>query len=57
MERLTHFTDYPGLKAPNSVVSDDGRYTAFQMARVGGAAGVGRGIFLYDFAKAPKPKR
>jgi hypothetical protein len=57
MERLTHFNDYPGLKAPNSVVSDDGRYTAFQMARVGGAAGVGRGIFLYDFAKAPKPKR
>ena len=53
MERLTHFNDYPGYKAPNPVVSDGGRYTAFQTARVG----VGRGIFLYDFAKAPKPKR
>jgi hypothetical protein len=30
---------------------------AFQMAKVGDAAGVGRGIFLYDFAKAPKAKR
>jgi hypothetical protein len=39
------------------VVSDDGRYMAFQMAKVRDPAGVGRGIFLYDFAKAPKPKR
>ena len=56
MERLTHFNDHPGLKAPNPVVSDDGRYMAFQMAKVGDPAGVGRGIFLYDFAKAPKAK-
>ena len=57
MERLTHFNDYPGLKAPNSVVSDDGRYMAFQMAKVGNTTRVGRGTFLYDFAKAPKAKR
>ena len=41
-ERLTHFNDYPGYKASNPVVSDDGRYIAFQFARVGDPAGVGR---------------
>ena len=52
-ERLTYFNDYPGYKASNPVVSDDGRYMAFQMAKVGDPAGVGRGIFIYDFTKAP----
>jgi hypothetical protein len=51
-ERLTYFNTYPGYKASNPVVSDDGKYMAFQMAKVGDPAGVGRGIFLYDFAKA-----
>jgi Tol biopolymer transport system component len=50
-ERLTHFTRYPGYKASNPVISDDGRLMAFQMARSRDAAGVGYGIFLYDFAK------
>jgi hypothetical protein len=44
-------------QSPNPVVSDGGRYTAFQTARAGGAAGAGRGTFLYDPAKAPKAKR
>ncbi|HET7212823.1 MAG TPA: hypothetical protein VFL79_04505 [Terriglobia bacterium] len=52
-ERLTYFNDHPGYKASNPVVSDDGRYMAFQMAKVGDPAGVGRGIFVYDFTKAP----
>lgn len=52
MERLTFFTDYPGYKASNPVVSDDGRFMAFQMAKAGEPAGVGHGIFVYDFAKA-----
>jgi Tol biopolymer transport system component len=52
MERVTYFSDYPGYKASNPVVSDDGRYMAFQMAKVGDPAGVGRGIFVYDFQKA-----
>jgi Tol biopolymer transport system component len=52
MERLTFFNDFPGFKASNPVVSDDGRFIAFQMARVGDPAGVGRGIFVYDVAKA-----
>jgi hypothetical protein len=56
-ERLTYFNDYPGYKASNPVVSDDGRYMAFQMAKVGDPAGVGRGIFVYDFTEAPASRR
>jgi hypothetical protein len=51
-ERLTYFNKYPGYKASNPVVSDDGRLMAFQMAKSTDAAGVGYGIFLYDFDKA-----
>jgi hypothetical protein len=47
-ERLTRFTDYPGYKASNPVVSDDGRYIAFQYARYGDPAGVGRGLLIFD---------
>lgn len=47
-ERITNFADYPGYKASNPVVSDDGRYIAFQYARLGDPAGVGRGIFVLD---------
>ncbi len=52
MERLTHFSDVRGFKASNPVISDDGRSMAFQMARSKDPAGVGYGIFLYDFSKA-----
>jgi hypothetical protein len=51
-ERLTHFSDYPGYKASNPVVSDDGKFIAFQMAKSREAAGVGHGIFVYDLEKA-----
>jgi hypothetical protein len=47
-ERITHFTDYEGYKSSNPVVSDDGRYIAFQMAKRGDPAGVGRGLFILD---------
>lgn len=47
-ERMTFFSDYPGYKASNPVVSDDGRYIAFQVARRGDMAGVGRGILIFD---------
>ena len=50
-ERLTHFADYPGFKATNPVVSDDGRYMAFQVAKKGDPAGVGRGILVMDLEK------
>jgi Tol biopolymer transport system component len=52
VERLTDFTRFPGFKASNPVVRDDGRFMAFQTAKVGDPAGVGRGIFVYDLLKA-----
>jgi hypothetical protein len=54
MRQLTFFTDYPGYRASNPVVSDDGRFMAFQMAKSTDEAGVGYGIFIYDFTKAEK---
>jgi Tol biopolymer transport system component len=48
LERLTFFSDYAGYKASNGVVSDDGRYLAFQMAKANEPAGVGHGIFVMD---------
>jgi Tol biopolymer transport system component len=53
MTRLTFFTDYPGYKSSNPVVSDDGRWMAFQMAKNNESAGVGHGIFIYDLQAAP----
>ena len=57
LERLTFFSDYPSYKASNGVISDDGRYLAFQMARSVEQAGVGHGIFIYDLNKATSGKR
>ncbi len=50
-KRLTWFSDYPGYKCSNPVVSDDGRFIAFQMGRSGDAAGVGHGIFVLDLTQ------
>jgi len=55
-ERLTNFSDYPGYKASNPVVSDDGKFIAFQLAKSSEGAGVGHGIFILDLQKAPKPE-
>jgi hypothetical protein len=49
--RLTHFNDYEGWKASNPVVSTDGRFMAFQVARAADPAGVGYGIMLYWFRR------
>ena len=54
VERLTYFADFQGYKSSNPVVSDDGRYMAFQVARVGDWAGVGRGIFIFDLNEVNK---
>jgi hypothetical protein len=51
-ERLTYFNKYPGFKASNPVISDDGQFMAFQTARTRDPAGVGYGIFLFDLRKA-----
>src|SRR5436190_3984756 len=55
-ERVTYFSDYPGFKASNPVVSDDGRFIAFQMAKSTEAAGVGHGLFVFDIEKAKNAK-
>ena len=47
-ERLTHFLEFPGYKATNYVVSDDGKRMAFQIGKAGDEAGVGYGLFLMD---------
>lgn len=54
MERITYFADYIGYKATNPVVSDDGRFIAFQFAKKGDPAGVGRGILVLDIAAFEK---
>jgi hypothetical protein len=48
-QRLTHFNDYEGWKASNPVISTDGKFMAFQVARAADEAGVGYGILLYRF--------
>lgn len=56
MQRLTCFAQVPNYRASNPVVSDDGKYLAFQMGRSGFGVGVGWGVFLYDLqAAGPKP--
>jgi hypothetical protein len=47
--RLTTFNDHEGWKASNPVVSRDGRFMAFQVARTADEAGVGYGILLLRF--------
>lgn len=48
VERLTYFNDNPNYKASNPVVSEDGKFIAFQHAHGDDAAGVGRGILIFD---------
>lgn len=47
--RLTYFNDFQGFKASNPVVSTDGRFMAFQVAKPSDQAGVGYGIMIYRF--------
>jgi hypothetical protein len=56
-ERLTFFSNYNGYKASNPVVSDDGQYMAFQVAKRGDMAGVGRGILIFDFESYEKAEK
>lgn len=52
VERMTYFTTYPGYKAGEQVISDDGRYMAFTLGKSGMEAGQGFGLFLYDITAA-----
>jgi hypothetical protein len=49
--RVTRFNDYEGWKASNPVVSTDGKYIAFQVARAADEAGVGYGLILLRLKK------
>lgn len=55
--RLTFFSDFPGYKSSNPVVSDDGRFFAFQAGKANEPTGSGRGIYIYDIEKAAKGRR
>ncbi len=52
-ERLNSATPAQGS---NPVVSDDGRFIAFQLAKSREAAGVGHGIFVFDIDKVRTAK-
>lgn len=56
VERMTSFNDNPAYKASNPVVSDDGKFIAFQYAHAADAAGVGRGILILDVKEWEKQK-
>ena len=56
MERLTFFNKDKKYKATNPVVSDDGRYMAFQYSIVGETTGIGHGIVIWDFEKQKQIK-
>jgi hypothetical protein len=54
MQRLTYFSDYKGYKANQGVVSDDGKYLAFQIGKADQEAGVGFGFFIMNLEEAAK---
>ncbi|MEO6453954.1 MAG: hypothetical protein ABIN97_07785 [Ginsengibacter sp.] len=49
--RLTNFNDYIGGKASNPVVSTNGKFMVFQVAKTTDPTGVGYGLLLYKFKK------
>lgn len=53
LQRLTHFNDFPGWKASQSVVSDDGQKMLFQIGKAGDEAGQGYGVFMLDLTQVP----
>ena len=57
VERLTRFSDTKGYRSSNPVCSDDGKYMVFQASRAGTDAGVGCGIYLFNFGKYAEEKK
>lgn len=57
MERITFFNEGGKYKATNPVVSDDGRFMAFQYSVVGETTGIGHGILILDFEKMKNKKK
>lgn len=59
-ERITNFNVGGKFKATNPVVSNDGKFMAFMVARCDEMAGIGHGIYILDFEefkKATKTKK
>ena len=54
MDRLTNFNDFEGGKAANPVISTDGRFMAFQVAKSTDPPGMGHGLVVLWF-KNPTP--
>ena len=53
-QRLSYFAESGRVRGTNPVVSDDGRYIAFQLSPSGAEAGVGMGIYIMDLEKRRK---
>lgn len=56
-ERLTFFNVNGKFKATNPVVSDDGKYIAFMVARCEEMAGIGHGVYIFDIKKYEEATR
>lgn len=56
-ERVTYFSEDRKFKASNPVVSDDGKYIAFMVARSDEVAGIGHGVYLLDIEMYEKSKK
>lgn len=56
-ERLSYFAESGEYRGTNPVVSDDGRYIAFQVSPSTAEAGIGIGIFVYDIEAAKEYNR
>ena len=52
LERLGYFNDGKKYKSTNGVVSNDGRFVAFQVPETALLAGVGQGIYIMDLKAA-----
>lgn len=50
--RVTYFNEEGVHKGTNPVISDDGRYMAFQVPKVEQIAGVGNGLYIMDLEAA-----
>jgi len=53
-ERITLFNEGGKFKATNPVISNDGKFMAFMVARCDEMAGIGHGIYILDFEELEK---
>lgn len=56
-ERITYFNENGKFKATNPVVSDDGKFIAFMVARCEEMAGIGHGVYILDIKKYEDARR